>query len=271
MNRVLITGAAGHIGSALREGLRGAYPALRLTDHRELGEARAGEEIVLADLTELGGLMQAMQGVDAVVHLAGIPNESSYQEIRRVNMDGTQHVYEAARLSGVKRVIFASSIHAVGFYPRDEHHKIGPDVPVRPDTFYGVSKVFGEALGRLYWDKHGVEGAALRICSFLERPENRRNLSTWLSPRDMVNLTRACLETPDLGYRILAGISGNTRAWMTQEGWAEVGYAPQDNAEEYASEVEHIHGDENDITEQRQGGVFVAKDYMGLAKEGVGR
>lgn len=267
--KVLITGAAGSIGSVLREGLRGRYDLLRLTDHRDLGEAREGEEIVLADLTEIGGLMEAMRGIDAVVHMGGIPNEHTYERIRAVNMDGTHNVYEAARLAGVRRVVFASSIHAVGFYERDSENKIGPDVPVRPDTFYGVSKVFGEALGRLYWEKHGIETAALRICSFLERPKERRNLSTWLSHGDTVRLVSACLETPELGFKILAGISNNTRAWMTGEGWADVGYHPQDDAEAYASEIEHVHGDENDITEQRQGGVFVAKDYVGLAKQVV--
>lgn len=266
-HRLLITGAAGHIGSALREGLRGVYPVLRLTDNRPLGEARPGEEIMPADLTDFGEVLAVMQDVDAVVHLGGIPNEDSYERIRSVNMDGTQHVYEAARRAGVKRVVFASSIHAVGFYPRDQVNKVGPEMPTRPDTFYGVSKVFGEALGRLYWDKHGIETAAIRINSFLERPQERRNLSTWLSPRDMLALTRACLDVPELGFRILAGISGNTRAWMTDEGWAEVGYTPQDNAEDYAAEVGGKHGDEGDITEQRQGGVFVGKAYVRLAGE----
>ncbi len=263
-NRILITGAAGNIGSTLRAGLRGVYPVLRLTDNRNLGEAAEGEEVVQADLTNFDEVLAAMQDVDAVVHLGGIPNEDTYERIRSVNMDGTQHVYEAARLAGARRVVFASSIHAVGFYPREQ---IGPDVPTRPDTFYGVSKVFGEALGRLYWDKHGLESAALRINSFLERPQERRNLSTWLSHRDAVNLVRACLDTPELGFRILAGISGNTRAWMTDEGWAEVGYTPQDNAEDYAAEIGGKHGDEADITERRQGGVFVGKDYMGAAKK----
>ncbi|PYE53512.1 NAD-dependent epimerase/dehydratase family protein [Deinococcus yavapaiensis] len=267
--KVLITGAAGAIGSTLREGLRGRYETLRLTDNRDLGEAREGEETVLADLTEIGGLIEAMRGVDAVVHMGGIPNEHTYETIRTVNMDGTHNVYEAARLADVKRVVFASSIHAVGFYERDERNKIGPNAPVRPDTFYGVSKVFGEALGRLYWEKHGIETAALRICSFLPRPQERRNLSTWLSPRDCVSLVAACLDTPRLGFKILAGISANTRAWMTSEGWADVGYHPQDNAEDYASDIERIHGDENDLTEQRQGGVFVAKDYVGLARQEV--
>lgn len=257
--KVLLTGAAGSIGTVLREGLAEKYD-LRLSDVQDMNV----ENFVRADLTKFDEVLKAVEGVDAIIHLGGIPNEHSYDMIRAVNMDGTYHVYEAARQAGVKRVIFASSIHAVGFYPRDQANKIGPDVPVRPDTFYGISKVFGEAMGRLYWDKHGVETAALRICSFLPRPRERRNLSTWFSHGDTVRLVSACLDTPELGFKILAGISANTRAWMTSEGWAEVGYQPQDNAEDYAAEVEHVHGDEDDIVEQRQGGVFVARDYVGL-------
>jgi len=261
--RVLITGAAGRIGQALRDGLRGRYGALRLTDAVDPGAARDGEEIILADLTEIGGLMEAMRDVDAVVHLGALADEADYEAIRRVNLDGTFHVFEAARVMGVRRVVFASSIHAVGFYPRGE--RIGPDVPTRPDSLYGVSKVFGEAVGRLYADKYGLEVACVRICSFQERPRDRRHLSTWLSPRDAVQLTQRCLEAPELGFRIVAGISRNTRAWMTPEGWAEIGYEPQDDAEQYARDVEHIHGPEDDITEQLQGGVFVAPDYRGAA------
>ncbi len=137
---------------------------------------------------------------------------------------------------------------------------------MRPDTFYGVSKVAGEALGRLYHDKHGLEVACVRICSYQERPRDRRHLSTWLSPGDMVRLVTACLEVPALGYRIVPGTSRNTRRWMSDEGWAAVGYAPVDDAEVFAAEVEHIHGPDGDITETTQGGFFTARDYRGLAK-----
>lgn len=265
VQRVLITGAAGEVGSALREGFRGQYPVLRLTDNRDLGEAQPGEEIIYADLTNLDEVRAAMDGVDAVVHLGGIPNEHTYERIRDVNMDGTYHVMEAAKQAGVKRVAFTSSIHTVGFYPRSEH--IDPQVPVRPDTYYGVSKVFGEALGRMYFERYDIEFVAVRICSFQPQPKDRRHLSTWLSPRDAVQLFQRAIEAPDVGFLIVAGISGNTRRWMTPEGWDVLGYAPQDDAEQYAAQVEHIHGDESDITEQRQGGIFVDSGYVGLAGE----
>ncbi|WP_019586247.1 NAD-dependent epimerase/dehydratase family protein [Deinococcus apachensis] len=261
--RILLTGAAGQVGSALREGLRGHFPTLRLTDNRDLGEAQPGEEIVYADLTKFDEVRAAVEGVDAVIHLGGIADEHTYERIRDVNMDGTYHVLEAARQAGVRRVAFASSIHAVGFYPRSE--KIGPNVPVRPDTYYGVSKVFGEALGRMYFERYGIEFVGVRICSFQPRPKDARHLSTWLSPRDAAQLFGRAVTAPDVGFLIVAGISGNTRRWMTPEGWDRLGYVPQDDAETYAADVEHIHGDPSDITEQRQGGIFVDSTYTGLA------
>ncbi|ADV68294.1 NAD-dependent epimerase/dehydratase family protein [Deinococcus maricopensis] len=268
MNRILITGAAGEIGRALRAQLPALFPdterpTLRLTDIAPLGEAGAGEEVMQADLTDAAQMLEVLRGVDGVVHLGGIPNEHTYDMIRRVNMDGTQHVYEAARQAGARRVVFASSIHTVGYHPRTP---ITPDVPVRPDTFYGVSKVFGEALGRMYVEKHGLEVVNVRICSFQERPRDRRHLSTWLSPRDAAQLVYRGLTAPGITYLTVAGISGNTRAWMTPDGWDALGYVPQDDAEAYASEVEPLHGPEDAISERTQGGVFTEPDYVGLAK-----
>ncbi|GHG01716.1 TDP-glucose-4,6-dehydratase [Deinococcus piscis] len=267
--RLLITGAAGEVGSALRsllrEHLQGQFPVIRLTDNRDLGEAQPGEEPMPADLTDFDAVLNVMQGVDAVIHLGGIADEDTYANISKVNMDGTYHVLEAARQAGVKRIAFASSIHTVGFYPRSE--TISPTVPVRPDTYYGVSKVLGEALGRMYWERYGLEFVGVRICSFQPRPKDRRHLSTWLSPRDASQLFARAVTTPDVGFLVVAGISGNTRRWMSSEGWDVLGYAPQDDAESFAAEVEHLHGDENDITEQRQGGVFVNSAYVGRARK----
>lgn len=266
MTRILITGAAGEIGSALRDQLRDHLPntgtILRLTDLRDLGAARDGEEVMTADLTDLSAMHGVMAGVDAVIHLGGIPNEHTYGRIRDVNVDGTYHVLEAARQAGVHRVAFASSIHAVGYYPREP---ITPDVPVRPDTYYGVSKVMGEALGRMYFDRYGLEFVGVRICSFQSEPKDARHLSTWLSPRDAAQLFARAVTAPDVGYLIVAGISGNTRRWMTPEGWDVLGYVPQDDAEAYAAQVQGIHGEPADLTEQRQGGIFVDPSYTGLA------
>src|SRR5882757_4369552 len=176
--RVLITGAAGLLGRCIREGLVGAYPIVRSTDIALLRPARHGEEIEIADLRIPADAKRVATGVDAIVHLAGVPHEADWNTIRDVNIDGTYHIYEAARLAGVRRVIFASSNHTVGFYRRDT--PIGREVPLRPDSRYGVSKVVGEAIARLYADKYGIESVCVRIGQYRPRPTNPRMLSLWI-------------------------------------------------------------------------------------------
>ncbi|AWN22710.1 NAD(P)-dependent oxidoreductase [Deinococcus irradiatisoli] len=262
--RVLLTGAAGHIGRTLRAGLRGHYELLRLTDVEAMDPPGRGEETVQADLTDPAAVREVMKDMDAVIHLGGIPDEDTYERIRRVNMDGMVYVMQAAHEAGVRRVAFASSIHAVGFAPRGP---LGMNEPVRPDTFYGLSKVFGEALGRMYVDRYGLEFVAVRICSFLERPREARNLATWLSPRDAVQLFRRAIDAPGVGYLTVAGISDNTRRWMKPDGWDVLGYQPQDDAEAFASEIGHLKGDPDSHNERFQGGIFTEPGYRGRAGE----
>lgn len=233
--RVLITGAAGGIGDLLRRGLRGRYPAIRLTDLADMAPAEAGEEVVKADLADYGAVETAVRGCDAVVHMGGIAVESTWPAIARSNIEGTYNVYEAARQCGVRRVVFASSNHAVGFWRRSE--TIGPDAPTRPDSYYGLSKVLGEGLARLYADKHGLSSVCLRIGQFRVKPTNERMLSLWLSHRDMVSLARRSLEAQDIHFEIVYGISANTRAWYRNPGAERIGYRGEDNAEDFASEV----------------------------------
>lgn len=235
MTRVLITGAAGAIGSTLRAGLRGHYPLLRLSDVRTVGALQDGEEFMTADLGDYEAVETALKGIDCVVHLGGIPREAPWAAILEANIIGTYHVFEAARACGVQRVIFASSNHAVGYHRASE--TIGIDVAPRPDSRYGVSKVYGEALGRLYADKHGLSVACLRIGSFRERPEDARQLATWISPRDMVQLARCCIAAPDYRFLVLYGVSNNTRSRWRNPHAARIGYAPQDNAEDYAAAI----------------------------------
>jgi len=203
-------------------------PGLRLLD------IRPGDGIEVLDVRDLGATERAFEGVAKVIHLGAIPTEAAFESILDHNLRGTYNVYEAARRRGVSRVVFASSNHVVGMYPRSQ--PVGVDDPVRPDSYYGVSKAFGEGLGRLYADKWGLEVACVRIGSFLERPRDSRHLSTWLSHRDGVALFRACLEAP-LRYAVVYGISANRRAWWDQAAAAALGYRPQDDAERYASEV----------------------------------
>jgi uronate dehydrogenase len=234
VERLLITGAAGNIGTVLREGLRGAAPILRLMDRVPLS-AGPGEEVLTGDVRVLEDARRAAAGCDALVHLAAIAEEAPFEAILDVNVRGTYNVFEAARLEGCRRVVFASSNHVTGFHPVGE--MLTPEAPVRPDSYYGVSKTFGEALGRLYHDRHGLEVACLRIGTFADRPRTERHLSTWLSHRDAVQLVRRCLEAPSPGFVTLYGTSGNRRSWWQSPGWEVVGYRPQDNAEHYAAEV----------------------------------
>jgi uronate dehydrogenase len=200
-----------------------------------------------------------MEGVDAVVHLAAIPHEAAFDDILTGNITTTYSVFGAARRTGVRRVVFASTNHVIGFYPRG--HTVDQDDPVRPDTFYGASKAFGEALGRLYADKYGLEVVCLRIGSFAERPTTWRQLSIWLSPRDCVQLVRCCLDADAVGFQIVYGVSANTRSWWKDDAAARLGYQPQDNAEEFALKIEEPPPEAaSRLADRLQGGSFVEQD-----------
>jgi uronate dehydrogenase len=261
MNRILITGAAGEIGSTLRAGLRGAYGLLRLTDVRPLSAAETGEETMRADLTDAAAVATLMDGIDCVVHLGGVPREAAWDAILHNNIEGTYNVFEAARAAGVKRVIFASSNHTIGYYRVGK--RVGVDEPARPDSRYGVSKVFGEALGRLYADKHGLEVAALRIGSFRREPGDFRQLSTWISPRDTVQLVRRCMDAPRFHFIVLYGVSANTRSRWENPHASWIGYAPQDNAENYAGRFEAPLLDGTDPVAEFHGGPFCGLEFDG--------
>src|SRR6202035_1198734 len=164
-------------------------------------------------------------------------------EIRAVNIDGTYAVFEAARQAGVGRVVYASSNHAVGFTPSSAFPVPDYAFPA-PDTYYGVSKVAGEALAALYHHRHGLDAICIRILTCAERPETVRSLSTWLSPDDAGRLFEACLAAPRTGFRVVFGVSANTRGgWVSLDEARALGYQPRDNAEEYAAELIAAHGE----------------------------
>jgi len=260
--RVLVTGAAGRIGRAACPGLAARGWRVRGLDRRPLdGVAGLADPPVVADVRDAAAVAAATAGVDAVVHLAGLSTEAPFAEILATNIDGTYQVFEAARRARVPRVVFASSNHAVGFTPRSE--LVGVDVPPRPDTYYGVSKVFGEALGRLYTDRYGLSVVCLRIGSWLDRPTTVRQLSTWLSPSDGVRLLQAALTAPDVGFAVVYGISANTRAWWDQAPARALGYRPVDDAEDYAAEIlaEHGEADLADPEHAYLGGDFAGPEY----------
>jgi uronate dehydrogenase len=263
MERVLITGAAGTIGRALRAGLRGAYPVLRLSDIAPLGEAAPGEELAPADLRDLAQVEAIMEGVDAVVHLGGMSVENTWELVHEANIVGCYHVFEAARRQGVKRVVFASSNHAIGFHRRTE--RIDDTAMLRPDGNYGLSKMFGEGLGRLYADKHGIACVCLRIGSWQPKPLNLRMLSTWLSPRDGIHLIGRALDATGVHFEIVYGASANDRSWWDNPGGARIGFAPQDNAEVFAGELEAQMApeDEPEVERTFHGGPFTAMGFSG--------
>ncbi len=257
VRRVMVTGAAGRLGRALAEGLSARGFRLTLLDLLAYpGEPPAGCEAVQIDLADKPRLESLTQGHDAIVHLAGIAIEASFEEILHANIRCTWHVFEAARLARA-RVIFASSSHVVGFHKRDA--ALTPQSPYRPDTFYGLSKVYGEQLAQLYWHKHGVESLSLRIGSFLPEPVDRRHLATWLSRRDLVGLIEAALTRPKLGASICWGISGNADAWWADDGEASLSYRRQDDARAFAHRV--VDEQLDPIGLLYQGAAFCAQNY----------
>jgi uronate dehydrogenase len=226
---VLVTGAAGRVGGVLRDGLRDRV-ALRLLDLRPM-QAAPGEDVVQADIRCPQEVQAAMEGCTAVVHLAGIPREAPFEELLDHNVRGTYHVLEAARASPTcRRVVLSSTNHVTGFYPVGE--TITPDAPPRPDSLYAASKAYGEGLGRLYHEKHGLEVIAIRIGTCVPRPTLTRHLHTWISPRDMTQLVLRCLQVPDVGWLVVYGTSANRRSyWDDREAWRRIGYVPEDSAD----------------------------------------
>jgi uronate dehydrogenase len=247
---VLVTGAAGRIGTALQSRLPGFGWEVRWFDRASVPDG------IVGDIASSDDLDAAMRGATAVVHLAGLPTEARWEQIREANIDGLVNVFEAARRAGVRRVVYASSIHAVGFQP--DTAGLPADSPPRPDTLYGVSKAFGETLGRYYADRYGLRVACLRIGTFEDRPRHVRTLPTWLSPDDCARLVDACLRSDDLSYSIVWGVSANTRcAWNVDSGYA-LGYRPLDDAETYAGALPVA---EDDPTDGLVGGGFTSPGF----------
>lgn len=261
--RLLLTGAAGEIGRVLRPALRGVAEKLRWHDLRAIEDAAPDEEAMSGDLTAPGAAETATDGVDCVIHLAGIPRETggTPDEILAANVVGTHRLFEAARRARVRRFIFASSNHVIGFYRAER--PVGILEPPRPDGHYGVSKVFGEAMGRLYADKHGMEVAVLRIGAFRARPGNARELGAWISHRDMAQLARCCVQAPPFHFLVLYGVSANRRALWGGDAAARahIGYAPQDDAEVFAAELEGKAAPRSEIAALFHGGSVCALGF----------
>ena len=266
MRRVLLTGAAGDVGGRLRKLLKPIYPDLRLSDIKKPADLRADESFMAADLAKMDEVEKICDGVEGVIHLGGFSVEGSWDTILQANIIGCYNLFEAARRKGVKRVIFASSNHAVGFYPRKR--KIGTDVTVRPDSRYGVSKAFGEALGALYADKHGLAVTCLRIGNVGDKPLDVRRLSIWISPEDLVQLFRIGLEHPDIRFEIMYGASDNAASWWDNSRARSLGYRPTGKGEDHRAhaEAEQARIGPDPVGDRFQGGPFTSAEFSNDAK-----
>ncbi|MER8000508.1 NAD(P)-dependent oxidoreductase [Streptomyces sp. NPDC095613] len=233
---VLLTGAAGGVGTLMRDLLPAYGYELRLFD---VAPVDGEPDAITADLADKEALREAVRGVDAIIHLAGISLEASFDKILRANIEGTYNLYEAAREEGVRRTVFASSNHAVGFTPRPQGDDplIPVDTPRRPDTYYGLSKCFGEDLAQLYWDLHGLETVSVRIGSCFPEPTTVRMLSVWMSPEDGARLFHAALTAENVGHTVVYGSSANTRLWWDLSSARALGYEPRDDSEVYAAKL----------------------------------
>lgn len=229
--RLLITGAAGALGTVLRNNLKEYAEILRLSDINAMSQAAPHEELVQCDLADFDAVLAMVKDVDMIVHFGGIPVESDFLSIVHSNIIGSHNIYEAARRQGVKRVIYASSNHAIGFYKSTE--VLDSNVMHRPDSFYGLSKCFVEDLGSYYYDKFKVESVNIRIGSCYAEPTDRRMLATWLSFNDLTLLVVQSLVTPRVGFTVVYGASNNSQQYWDNSKVSFLGYAPKDNAADY--------------------------------------
>jgi len=238
IGRLLLTGAAGGLGKVLRERLKPYAEVIRLSDLAPLTATGEGEEAVRCDLADKAAVDRLVRGCDAIVHLGGVSVERPFEEILEANIKGVFNIYEGARRHGIKRVVFASSNHVIGFHKQGE--LLDADCPARPDSYYGLSKAYGEDLSRFYFDRYGIETACLRIGSSFPEPKDRRMLVTWLSYRDLTELVRCCLFAPRLGHTIVYGMSANRDKWWDNGKAAHLGFHPQDSSEPFREKVEAL-------------------------------
>lgn len=268
MKRVLLTGATGGIGSRLRRMLKPIYSDLILSDLKPPVDLQPDETFIAADLSRADEVEKAMQGVDGVIHLGGYSVEGPWETILNANIIGAYNLFEAARKAGTRRIVFASSNHVMGFHPRK--NKIPVEAVPRPDTRYGLSKLFGEGLGSLYAYKHGIGTLSIRIGNFGDQPIDERRLAIWLKPDDLVQLIRLGLEKPDLVYEVVYGMSDNKRAWWDNSHALKLGYHPSGRSEDFAAAALEAQKSlpKDEIGDYFQGGTpFCGQEFSGDLKK----
>ena len=261
MAKVALTGARGQIGSVLRaELLRRGVDLRSAGGSKPLVPLVEREDVCHGDLRDTAVVDRVLEGIETCIHLAGTSVERPLPEVIENNLRALYTLYEGARRHRVKRIVFASSNHAFGMYSVDD--KLEPEAPFRPDGFYGLSKAWGEAMTRMYWDKHGIEGISIRIGSCLPRPTEFRHLSTWLGHDDYFHLIDRCINVSQIGYAAVWGISNNTRRyWTFGADERRLGYAPEQDAEAYAADLLHARNPLDPVARGFQGGAFVTQDY----------
>ena len=271
MKKLVLTGAGGRLGSYIREPLSKMCDELVSTDWVEdIDTLYPGESYVKADLGSLEQMEAVLEDADMVVHFGAIGDEAAWDAILHSNIIGAYNVWEAAARKGLRRVVYASSIHAVGMYPKTQ--RIDTEVPHRPDTYYGLAKCFAEDLGSLYWDKKGMESVHLRILSAAQ-VNNPRSLGTWLSYDDLIHLVERAITTPITGFSIVYGVSNNDRATVDNHKASFLGYRPKDNAEQFSKAVlaEATPADPTDPGQMCQGGPFASVEigFSGTASMNI--
>jgi uronate dehydrogenase len=234
--KILLTGAAGGLGKVLRKSLAAHTTVLRLSDIASMGAAAAFEEIIACDLANKAETIALVKDVEAIVHFGGVATEHSFETVLGANISGIFHIYEGARIHGAKRVIFASSNHAIGFHKQGD--VIDSDCLTRPDSYYGLSKAYGENMAQFYFDRYGIETVSIRIGSSFPEPHDARMLITWLSFRDLSELVRCALVAPNVGHTIIYGASDNRDKWWDNSKAAHLGFVPQDNTEAWRASRE---------------------------------
>lgn len=268
MKKIALSGAGGQLGAVVRAALVARGTPLRsAAGSKPLTPLVEGEDVMHGDLRDPAIVDRLLDGVDVLIHFAGTSVERPLPEIIDNNLRALVEVYEGARRQGVRRIVFASSNHAIGMYPVTEHLEL--DCALRPDGFYGLSKVWGEALARMYWDKHGIESICVRIGSCLERPTEPRHLSTWFGHRDLLHFLDRCVEAEDIGFLTIWGVSANTRSWWDNSGAERLGYQPTQDAEAFADEILARPNPLDALGQRFQGGSFVGIDYS-RKDEGAG-
>lgn len=259
MKKIVLTGACGALGMQLRAPLARLAESLVSVDIAPApATLLANETFAQADVAQMDQIAPLLEGAEMVVHFAALVDEAPFEDLLGPNFIGAYNVWEAAYRHGLRRVVYASSVHAVGMHPSADG--IDTTATHRPDTFYGLAKCFAEDLGRMYWEKRGLESVCLRIMSCTPEPQNVRALGTWLSFGDLIQLVERAIDSPTVGHTIAYGVSANTRAAVSNARVGFLGYRPQDNAEDWAEELfaKAVAPDAHDLAQTRLGGPFAA-------------